>query len=182
MKIIGVCGKIGSGKDTVADYLAENHGYHKIVMSDIIRLELETLGRPVNREEMQKLTKEYKAVHGKGIWAEKTIETAKRRELGKVVVTGIRDSREVEIFRERSDFTLINVEADEDVRLSRLAKRGSAKDVVAREEFSLQEEKEAEIYDMYKRFGEFSDITIQNNGTIEELGEKIEKLVQEKKL
>lgn len=182
MKIIGVCGKIGSGKDTVADYLAEKHGYHKLVMSDIITIELESLGRPVNREEMQKLSKEYKAVYGKGVWAKKTIETAKRRDIKKAVITGIRDTKEIEVFREHSNFRLINVDADEKTRFGRLSRRGTEKDIQTLEEFREQERKEENIFDLYSKFSELSDITIRNNGTKKELAEKIEKLISEKKL
>ena len=34
--IIGLTGKIGSGKDTVADFLVENYGYTKVGFSDVM--------------------------------------------------------------------------------------------------------------------------------------------------
>jgi dephospho-CoA kinase len=35
--MIGLCGVIGSGKDTVANYLVEHHGYVKIAFGDILK-------------------------------------------------------------------------------------------------------------------------------------------------
>lgn len=37
---IGLAGKSGSGKDLIADYLGERHGYHKIAVADGIREEV----------------------------------------------------------------------------------------------------------------------------------------------
>jgi len=35
--VIGICGLIGSGKDTVANFLIENHGYQKISFADSLK-------------------------------------------------------------------------------------------------------------------------------------------------
>lgn len=39
-KVIGIMGKMGSGKDTIADYLVEGYGYEKLSLSDLLRDEL----------------------------------------------------------------------------------------------------------------------------------------------
>ena len=43
MKIIGLCGSKGSGKDTFADYLVNTEGYIKIAFADYIRNSLKVL-------------------------------------------------------------------------------------------------------------------------------------------
>ena len=35
--LIGVCGKAGAGKDTIADYLVNNHSFKKIALADPIK-------------------------------------------------------------------------------------------------------------------------------------------------
>lgn len=35
--LVGVCGKAGAGKDTIADYLVNNHGFKKIALADPIK-------------------------------------------------------------------------------------------------------------------------------------------------
>jgi len=38
--IIGVCGKGGSGKDTIADYLVKNHNYNRVAAADAMKDDL----------------------------------------------------------------------------------------------------------------------------------------------
>jgi len=40
MNIIGMCGKGGSGKDTVADYLVENYDFHRVAAADAMKEDL----------------------------------------------------------------------------------------------------------------------------------------------
>ena len=35
--LIGVCGKAGSGKDTIADYLVKKYNFKKIALADPIK-------------------------------------------------------------------------------------------------------------------------------------------------
>jgi hypothetical protein len=43
MKIIGLTGQAGSGKDTVADFLCETHGFVQVTLADPIRAGLTTM-------------------------------------------------------------------------------------------------------------------------------------------
>ena len=44
MKLIGICGKARSGKDTAADYIVEECGFNKYSMADPIRSMLDSIG------------------------------------------------------------------------------------------------------------------------------------------
>ena len=58
MNIIGMCGKGGSGKDTVADYLVQNYDYHRVAAADAMKddlcryldMDLDTLEKFKNTE------------------------------------------------------------------------------------------------------------------------------------
>lgn len=44
MRVIGIAGRAGSGKDTIADYLVANHGFHKMAFADPIKSMLWQIG------------------------------------------------------------------------------------------------------------------------------------------
>jgi len=57
MKVIGLHGKAGSGKDTVADYLVANHGFEKISFAMTLKAMLAAGGfpEPANRDDKESL-------------------------------------------------------------------------------------------------------------------------------
>lgn len=182
LKVIGVCGEIGAGKDSFADYIVKKKGYEKIVMSEIIAEELKKLGRPVNREEMQKLTQEYKPKYGKSVWARASIEYAKQKRIRRAVITGVRDSKEVEVFREMlgNDFLLVYITAEPELRYKRIIQRSGPKDPKTAEEVKAQETKDAEIFDIYRDFNKYADVRITNNGMLVELWTNADLILKEK--
>ena len=58
MKIIGIMGLIGSGKDAVSQYLAEKYGYEVIGMGNIVRELSKGIGRTNGRDDLQQTQKE----------------------------------------------------------------------------------------------------------------------------
>ena len=152
MKLIGLCGEIGAGKDTIADYLIRKHEFTKIVMSDIITEELKRLNREINRTEMQNIGKEYKEKFGMDVWAKACLEYAKKNQIRKVVISGIRDSAESDYFRKAlgKDFIFVYVTSDKDIRFQRLLQRKSEKDPKNVEELEIQESREKELFNIYK--------------------------------
>ena len=183
MKLIGLCGKIGAGKDTVADYLVRKHDFQKIVISDVIKNELEHLGRAVNREEMQNLGNEYREKYGLDVWAKACTTYAKKKGMRRVVISGIRTSAEIAFYREhlKNDFVLVAVKANKQKRFDRLLKRSSEKDFDSKDEIESQESREEELWDLYGKFEEVADYTIENNGSMVELFARVEEFLKKYK-
>jgi cytidylate kinase len=44
--LIGICGKAGSGKDTIADHLVVNHGFQKYAFADPLKEIVKVFGFP----------------------------------------------------------------------------------------------------------------------------------------
>lgn len=79
MKVIGLAGKSGSGKDLIADYLGERYNYRKIAVADAIRdevsefISMALLGETVHRPDIIPI--EFKPVweaYRKSVWAKPT--------------------------------------------------------------------------------------------------------------
>ena len=165
MKVLGICGKVGAGKDTLADYLVRKHNFIKITMSDIIRKEMESQNiKDIDRFRMQQFSKEMKEKYGNDIWAKACIEYARQNHIRRVVISGIRDSVELDYFRTLGDdFKLVAVKAEQETRFERTKKRKSLKDTEIFADFIKQEVNEAKLFDLYSTCEEKADFVINNN-------------------
>ncbi|MDD5239714.1 MAG: AAA family ATPase [Candidatus Nanoarchaeia archaeon] len=181
MKVIGLCGEIGGGKDAFADYLVRKRGYQKIVMSEVVTEELKKLKLPINREEMQKLSREYKSKYGNGVWAKACLEYARKQGMRRAVISGLRDIDEVKLFKRElgRDFILVYITAEQEIRYQRLIKRAGVKDPKTIAEIEAQEQKEREIFNLYNHFRDYADKIVSNNGLVVELFAAADLLLKE---
>jgi len=168
MKVIGICGKLGSGKDAFADYLVRRHGFKKVVMSDIIMQEMKEDGiKDLDRHKLQMFSKEYKEKYGKDIWAKSCIEFARKNRYRRTVISGLRDKTELEYFRTLDkDFVLICITAEQEKRFKRIKARKSLKDVDLFADFIKQEVDESKLFDLYGNCEELADYVISNDGML----------------
>ena len=94
------------------------------------------------------------------------------------VVDSIRTPAEVGALRSRGDFTLIEIRADEESRWQRMTSRGRAGDPTEKAAFLSQEAAEAKSEDeagqALDATAAMADITILNDGSIQDLEEKLE--------
>lgn len=61
-RIIGIAGRIGSGKTTLANFLVEKHGYHKLSFAAHLRTELAHAGFPGDLLDTKPLPQEIRAL------------------------------------------------------------------------------------------------------------------------
>ena len=71
---------------------------------------------------------------------------------------------------------LIVVDAEPKVRFARLNKRGRENDPKDFDEFLRQEKRENEIFNFDRTFS-YADFSIENNGSVRELEQKIDKIM-----
>jgi cytidylate kinase len=74
MKIIGLSGTNGAGKDTVGLLLAKKHNYLFVSVSDLLRDEARKRGQPVVREVLRTISAEWRRQYGLGVLVDKAIE------------------------------------------------------------------------------------------------------------
>lgn len=127
MRIMGVSGLPGSGKNLVSE-IATERGAIIVSMGDIIREEAKKRGESTG-ETARKLREE----HGQFIVSELTIKKIKKLQdegvENSMLVEGIRSPHEVDMFKDNfDDFIIVSIFANTSLRFERLKKRGREDD------------------------------------------------------
>jgi len=177
--VMGITGTNGAGKGTVVDYLIKKKGFKHFSASGLITEELIKKNRPVNRDNMILMGNELRAKNGANYLARELLRRASK-ENANSIIESIRTPGEVEELKKNNGI-LIAVEANQRLRYERNLKRGSTKDKVSFEEFVAQEKQEMVSDDPNKQnlsaCKKAADYVIENNGTIDELNQKVEELL-----
>lgn len=121
MKLIGLSGTNGSGKDTVAVMLAERHGYLNVSATEMFLNELHDRGWPVDRKHKAQLSAQWRREQGMGVIVDKAVELFSK-EPGKykgLVVGSLRHPGEVDRIHELGG-TVVWVDADPRIRYDRI--------------------------------------------------------------
>ncbi len=177
--IVAITGTPGAGKGTITDYLVQEKGFVHYSGSGFITEEVVRRGLPVDRNSMSEVANDLRKEHGPSYVIEQLFERASETSDMNAVIEALRAVAEAEFIQEKGA-VLIAVDADQKVRYERIQGRKSEKDKVTFEEFQALEEKEQHSTDPNKQnvagVMELADIRIDNNGTLEELRERLEKL------
>jgi dephospho-CoA kinase len=166
--VIGIMGKIGSGKSEASRYIAEKYDGRVFRFSDVLKDILQRLNLELKRENFIALGSALRREFGDGViaWALKRDILASEAQV--VIVDGVRYPEEVEMIRSFENSVLIYIYASQEVRYQRAVKRGEKGEAtISYEEFLKNDSAETE-----KRIAELAklaDYRIENNGTLEEL-------------
>jgi len=174
--LIGLTGRNASGKSTLVDWFSAR-GLRSLSCSDSIRDWLSKKGIEATRGALIEGGRELRRMGGPGALAKMLLEILDGED---AVVDSIRTPGEVEALRERGDFFLIEVKSNEDVRWRRMVERGRDGDPTEKSVFLAQEALEIRAKDAagqaLEETAEMADISIPNDGTIEELESKLEEI------
>lgn len=176
MKVIGLVGPIGSGKDTVSDYISKRYGYNVVVMGNIVREIATELGRGHTRDDLQLTQKEVVAKHGIKYFAERVVKKIKKNGWTKVVINGIRRSEDAAVPKKEfgKGMVVALVDALPSIRFERMKARKRPGDPHTMEEFLRQEENEKKLFrwDETKKF--VDSVIINNDGSFEKLHKNVD--------
>ena len=171
--LIGLTGRNASGKSTLVGWFSDK-GLKSVSCSDSIRSWLRDQGMETTRDALIEGGRQLRREGGAGVLAEMLLEILDGED---AVVDSIRTPAEVEALRSRGDFTLIEVRADEESRWQRMTARGRSGDPIEKEAFLSQEAAEAKSEDeagqALDATAEMADITVLNDGSIEDLEGKL---------
>jgi len=174
MRVIAFVGLPLSGKSTAAK-VAEEMGIPVVCMGDIVREEAKKRGLALTDENLGKIANELRQKEGLDAIAKRCIPIIreKGKDVGVVVIDGIRGIAEVERFKREfgDDFILINIEAPLEVRFQRALKRGRSDDISSIEELKKRDERELS-WNMGEAI-KIANFTIENTSSLEDFKEKI---------
>jgi len=180
MIVIGITGTLGAGKGTIVEYLVKKKGFaHYSVRAYLIE-EIERRGMPVNRDSMVVVANDLRTRNSPSFVTDQLYELALKSGQN-CVIESIRTPGEVESLRSKGRFYLFAVDADPKVRYERIFARQSETDRIDFETFLENEKREMDADDPNKqnlrKCIEMADFVFVNEGSIEELNEKIEKVL-----
>lgn len=177
--IIGVTGRYGSGKDTVAEILQRMNFFH-VSFSDLLREELQKRKQPKTRDNLIAVGNELRSRYGPDFLAKLALEKVGEGE--NYVFTSLRNPAEVKLLQKRPDFLLINILAPEKVRLQRLIERSREGDPRTLDELRKKEaiENSADPNAQQLQYvAKMAKVVLVNDSSLERLQEKVEQLVKD---
>ncbi|MCX6785351.1 MAG: AAA family ATPase [Candidatus Komeilibacteria bacterium] len=176
--ILGLAGKLSSGKGTIAKYLQENHQAEILMFSTPLRDVLDRFYLPQTRDNMQGVSKGLRESLGQDVIARVIAEDAKKMPDGVIVVDGVRRPMDIVYLKELPGFYLIKIEAEQTIRHQRLNKRGQNPDDQSTTFEEFQKKDAAEAESLIDEVAQEAKFIINNNGTKEELFAQIEVILK----
>ena len=178
MKIIGVAGTNGSGKDTIGILLQEKYKFLFVSASDILRQEARARGQEPTREILRNISAEWRRELGSlGALIDKVVDLYQQvagQYPGGLAIVSLRNPGEPDRIHELGG-TMIWVDADQKIRYDRIQANAASRDrsgednktfeqFVAEEEAEMKHEGDAATLNM-SAVKDRCDVFIINNGS-----------------
>jgi len=177
MKVLGIVGRNGAGKDSVLDFLKQQCGIAAVSSGDIVR----DLARRENikptRNNLQQLAQKTMQMEGTDAIARRLIENIEMHAWPAVGVSGLRTADDIAVFRSHfgDNFKLAYVwVGDAERRFQRLRARGAPRDPKTLEAFVEQERSEEVQFEISAAIKQ-ANVKIDNSGQPHELQQSIRK-------
>lgn len=177
--IIGLTGRNASGKGETATFL-EKKGFSYYSLSDVIREAIRAEGKELTRENLIEKGRALRSKNGTSYLAKEILRRLEPNQ--NYVVDSFRHPDEVSVFRKEPNFFLVAVQADPVIRFKRIRQRGRENDPQDFKTFTHLEEIEASSATSEGQnltaTEELADFVIQNDGSRDELYDKLSALIQ----
>lgn len=144
MKIIGIAGTDGSGKDSLGNFLEDKFGWRFISVTDLLRDEARKRGMPLSRGTLKIISSEWRAENGLGVLIDKAMEEYKSagKEYPGLAIASLRNPGEADKIHELGGW-VVWVDAPIELRYQRAIDRNKGtEDQVTFEEFKAEEDEQ----------------------------------------
>ncbi len=184
MRVIGVIGLNGTGKDEVVKYLNQKYGVPLISVGDIVREIAAKEKVEPTRENLDRIVKKCFAQYGEGYFLKLVINKIKKNQWQTAGISGVRSPQDVAFLKKafNDDFKLIGVYVtDPHLRYERILQRGSQRDNVSYDDFLREDRDSEELFHIQEALNT-ADYSIANDGTLDDLHREIVRLVKEENI
>lgn len=175
--IIGLVGEIAAGKDTIADYLAENYQAQTFSFSQPLRDILDILYQEQSRINIATLGNILRQAFGQDLLSKIIAAKVKNSSAEIIVLPNVRLASDIVYLADEPGFVLVGVETDQATRFERLKNRRQNTDDQTKtwEQFLADAEltTELQIRDLIKK----SAYRLDNNQSKEQLYQQVEELI-----
>lgn len=182
MLIIGITGTLGAGKGTIVEYLIKKWNFRHLSVRGYLLKEIEKAGLPANRDSMVTVANKLRAGNSPSFIVDELYKEALiSRE--NCIIESIRTPGEVMSLREKENFFLLAVDAKPELRFNRITLRKSETDSIDFQTFLDNEKREMDSDDPnnqnIRKCMQMSDYRFENNGTVRELEQRVDKVIRE---
>jgi dephospho-CoA kinase len=184
VKVFGVVGEIGSGKDEVLKYLRARYGIPYISTGDIVRRIAESENIEATRENLEKISLRCFKELGKGCFIRQAAEEILHNGWKIAGISGVRSPDDVEIMKSMfgKDFILIRVDiSNPETRFQRVRNRNEERDPITYNQFLEQDKNEENTFHI-NQTSNMADYALSNDGNVEDLHRDIDALVLSNKM
>lgn len=183
MKIIGLSGTNGAGKDSFGEILQKYHDWLFISVTDILRHGLNELDLPIERDNLRNLSADWRRKDGLGILVDKAVQEFEAKGGSKkykgLAIASLRHPGEADRVHELGG-QVVWVNADSKLRYERITNRMRGdEDKKTYEQFLADEQVELkhagdEATLSLSAVKARADIFLENNSTLEDFRQTIE--------
>ncbi len=181
--IVGVCGTIAAGKETLTSFLREK-GFVYFETRAIIGEELKKLGLELSRENMQDWADDQRKKFGVGAIMKVMLERAENDKTKHYIFDSLRNDGEAVFLKEVcKNFILMGVDAPRETRFKRMVARAKASDSPVWENFLKTDErdlndKENPLGQQTQKLLNMADFLIINDADLKSAMAQIEQIYE----
>jgi dephospho-CoA kinase len=176
--VIGITGKRGSGKDTVANHLKRKYKFRVLIYTDdLLGPMLKVEGKDVTRDNLIKLATELRNEYGPAALTKMLCERIRAE--GLWCISGVRLPEEAQYMKLNypGNSRLMKVECDNKKRFSRIRSRGTKGEKAITYKQFLEVEKKPTESPIEKTM-KLADFSVDNNGSERALQSQIDRVMK----